>query len=83
MTNIDIAFPPEGKEIYISLRESNGEHITYSCIYMGMGIFKFLSNGEQWACEVIKNGSEHKLYLIGKPIIGWWIPKKKKGEYNE
>lgn len=94
MTTNNLKWPPEGKKIIVSLRESNGEHGLYPCIYMGMGIFKFLQNGKQYACEfqqetitgeVIEKGVpkiKEKLgipptiYLIGKPIISWWVPKR-------
>lgn len=91
MTN-NFEWPPEGKEIIVSLRESNGEHGLYPCIYMGMGIFKFLQNGEQYACEVKEKALTSKtkknfitikkkikkdaLYILGKEVISWWIPKK-------
>ena len=89
--------PPKGVEIVVSLRESNGERGLYPCIYMGEGVFKFLQNDEQYACEIqqeitageiiekgvpkIKEKLAHPtIYLIGKPIIGWWVPKEKKGD---
>ena len=35
----------------------------------------------KYPLEVVKTPSgEHKLYLLGKEIIGWWKPKKKKGD---
>lgn len=75
-----IKMPPEGEEINVSLRESNGEHKVYSCIYMGMGIFKFLSDNSQRACEIVESKEELKIYLLGKEIIGWWKPRKMKGD---
>lgn len=90
MKDKDIKWPPEGKRIYVSLRESNGEHGIYECIYMGMGIFKFLQNGKQYACEIgtvyLTNKTENKdvgrdvIFLLGKEMINWWVAKDKEDQ---
>lgn len=69
MTTNNFKWPPEGKKIIVSLRESNGEHGLYSCIYMGMGIFKFLQNGEQYACEIREETVTGESIKNGVPTI--------------
>lgn len=78
MKDKEIKWPPEGKPIYVSLRESNGERGIYECIYMGNWTFKFLQNGEQHACEIQGEAATGKLkiYLIGKQVISWYQPRR-------
>ena len=70
--DIDIKFPPEGELIELFLREDNGERSAYAVIYMGLGIFKIISDNSQWA--IIEK--EGKLYLFDKEIISWRYVKE-------